>query len=613
MASGSGNKSGKADSKPGFWKRLSLKGSSHGLHHTPSGTADIPRSASGPIGGGAIISDYSTSGHSGGSEKTPRPSFHEFDESSADAWGGDDIDDPLQSVEYHRRSSMSMDVGGKKLQRPASRSNSKSNGGSRSTSASPDHPGKARKAASAGQTDGRPRATTQPTSVQGAASSDGGGPADAGATSRTKSNDSNRRRRSGSAPMSPTEFGGASPKKGGSGADKGKGKGPRSERVSKSPDPIHHTVKRPPSVDLDSRAREAARLAKFTQLLTSPNLDLDALRKLSWPGVPPEVRPDTWRLLSGYLPANIDRRETTLERKRAEYRGFIEQYYNTAQKEEKLVHQIHIDVLRTNPNMADFHNDATHQLFERVLYIWAIRHPGSGYVQGINELVTPFVTVFLSPFLRAQRRKGVSTCARDAGSGAEGEGEADDHDTPSTATSDVDVDSVCDASRVDADTRDMVEADSYWCLTKLLDGIQDNYVAGQPGIQKRILSLKDLVSRVDKDLHTHLADNTIEYIQFSFRWFNCLLMRELPLRCTIRLWDTYHAEPEGFATFHLYVCAAFLTTFSKTLRGEPDFQGLIMALQKLPTEEWTGKEIEMLAAEAYRLKFMFHDARNHLQ
>lgn len=38
-------------------------------------------------------------------------------------------------------------------------------------------------------------------------------------------------------------------------------------------------------------------------------------------------------------------------------------------------------------------------MFERMLYIWAIRHPGSGYVQGINDLVTPFFVVFLSEFI----------------------------------------------------------------------------------------------------------------------------------------------------------------------------------------------------------------------
>lgn len=39
------------------------------------------------------------------------------------------------------------------------------------------------------------------------------------------------------------------------------------------------------------------------------------------------------------------------------------------------------------------------QVFERILFTWAIRHPASGYVQGINDLVTPFFVVFLSEFV----------------------------------------------------------------------------------------------------------------------------------------------------------------------------------------------------------------------
>lgn len=38
-------------------------------------------------------------------------------------------------------------------------------------------------------------------------------------------------------------------------------------------------------------------------------------------------------------------------------------------------------------------------MFERILFIWAIRHPASGYVQGINDLVTPFFIVFLQECL----------------------------------------------------------------------------------------------------------------------------------------------------------------------------------------------------------------------
>jgi hypothetical protein len=28
-------------------------------------------------------------------------------------------------------------------------------------------------------------------------------------------------------------------------------------------------------------------------------------------------------------------------------------------------------------------------------------------------------------------------------------------------------------------------------------------------------------------------------MQFAFRWMNCLLMREMSVTCTIRMWDTY--------------------------------------------------------------------------
>ena len=106
-------------------------------------------------------------------------------------------------------------------------------------------------------------------------------------------------------------------------------------------------------------------------------------------------------------------------------------------------------------------------------------------------------------------------------------------------------------------------------MTKLLERIQENYVFSQPGIQKKIQSLEDLIKRIDSkilifmilfqkkkkfkffkipkitntdNLYQHLKKNNIEFIQFAFRWMNNLLMREIPLSCTIRLWDTYHVK-----------------------------------------------------------------------
>ena len=44
-------------------------------------------------------------------------------------------------------------------------------------------------------------------------------------------------------------------------------------------------------------------------------------------------------------------------------------------------------------------HSASLQALQRVLYMWAIRHPASGYVQGINDLVTPIIVVFLTALL----------------------------------------------------------------------------------------------------------------------------------------------------------------------------------------------------------------------
>eukprot|EP00062_Callorhinchus_milii_P006794 gi/632947702/ref/XP_007889182.1/ PREDICTED: TBC1 domain family member 22A isoform X2 [Callorhinchus milii] len=321
--------------------------------------------------------------------------------------------------------------------------------------------------------------------------------------------------------------------------------------------------------------REMSRLEKFRYLLAEPNTDLEDLRKCSWSGIPKPVRPITWKLLSGYLPANVERRLCTLQRKREEYFAFIEQYYDSRNDEhhQDTYRQIAIDIPRMTPESLIL-QPKVREIFERILFIWAIRHPASGYVQGINDLVTPFFVVFIFEYI---------------------EGEVEHFDV----------------SSLPEEVLRNIEADSFWCMSKLLDGIQDNYTFAQPGIQRKVKALQELVSRIDVQVHKHLHQYEVEYLQFAFRWMNNLLMRELPLRCTIRLWDTYQSEPEGFSHFHLYVCAAFLVQWRKEILEEKDFQGLMILLQNLPTMHWGNEEISVLLAEAYRLKYAFADAPNH--
>jgi hypothetical protein len=110
-----------------------------------------------------------------------------------------------------------------------------------------------------------------------------------------------------------------------------------------------------------------------------------------------------WKLLLGYVPTNAARRALSLERKRAEYQAAVVQHYEidddsrTIQEQETL-RQVLVDVPRTAPDVNLFRNERVRRVLARLLYIWAIRHPASSYVQGINDLVTPLLAVFLNDY-----------------------------------------------------------------------------------------------------------------------------------------------------------------------------------------------------------------------
>ena len=238
----------------------------------------------------------------------------------------------------------------------------------------------------------------------------------------------------------------------------------------------------------------------------------------------------TWQLLLGYLPTNSERRVAVLERKRKEYLDGVKQAFGgvpgkqsgmnsdigqSRGLDEAVWHQISIDVPRTNPHLKLYGYEATQRSLERILYVWAIRHPASGYVQGINDLVTPFWQVFLGTYMTNR-----------------------------------DIEEGMDPGQLPKPVLDAVEADSYWCLTKLLDGIQDNYIHAQPGIHRQVNALRDLTIRIDAGLAKHLEQEGVEFMQFSFRWVNCLLMREISIKNTIRMWDTYLVS----TMFHYFSC-----------------------------------------------------------
>merc|ERR1712070_292025 len=102
-------------------------------------------------------------------------------------------------------------------------------------------------------------------------------------------------------------------------------------------------------------------------------------------------------------------------------------------------------------------------------------------------------------------------------------------------------------------------------------------------------------------------------------------VREMPIACCIRLWDTFISESAshslpgcgggvgsaGWEALLIYFCACFTAYFSSRLQGL-DFEAITMLLQKLPTDSFTEADVELLLSEAYVLKSLFEQAPRHL-
>ncbi|ORM41438.1 GTPase-activating protein gyp1 [Babesia sp. Xinjiang] len=337
------------------------------------------------------------------------------------------------------------------------------------------------------------------------------------------------------------------------------------------------------ATDLSPIGTSKHRLHRLSRALSAPLVDLALVKQILWLGVPADSplnhRADAWRLVLGYLPVVTSSRNSLLERKRHHYREMCKQHCETdamCDSDQKTLKQIQVDLPRTNQTLRLFKDHRVQKLMERVLYIWSVRNPASGYVQGINDLLVVFVCAFSRPYLKCFQ---------------------------------LDTDAV--DGLTDKDLGE-IEADCFYCLSRVLSQMQDNYTENQPGVYKSMNKLKDLVKRIDGKLYDHFERIGVDILQFPFRWMNCMLIRELPLECAIRLWDTYIAELDnGIVSFHEYVSAVFLSVWSEQLL-QMDYQHCLLFLQRLPTSGWGINEIDAIISKAFVLQSAFQDSPNHL-
>ena len=330
-------------------------------------------------------------------------------------------------------------------------------------------------------------------------------------------------------------------------------------------------------------------IKKIKEICSQDFISIEELRNICWKGIPsddPLIRAECWKILLGLYPLKKELKVSIIIRKKDEYIDMCNLYSNALsnpdevmnEEELKIYRQIQKDNPRTMPESSLFQHEKIQFMLTRVLYIWSLRHPASGYVQGFNDLCIPFFIVY---FLEKFPEKNVDTILK-----------LNENEF----------------KKLSEETLTEIETTIYFSLTKLLDRIQTNYTINQPGITLMIKKMELIIEKVDPKLYDYLKKFEIDYVQFCFRWMNCFLIREFPVKLILRLWDAYFSEEKGFSEFHLYVCACLLLTFSEKLKAMTEFQELIVFLQNLPTSNWRIEDMDMLLAKSYSIKMLYSNS-----
>ncbi|KAK7393380.1 hypothetical protein VNO78_21933 [Psophocarpus tetragonolobus] len=145
----------------------------------------------------------------------------------------------------------------------------------------------------------------------------------------------------------------------------------------------------------------------------------------------------------------------------------------------QLLHQIGLDVHRTDRALVFYETEANQAKLFDVLAVYAWLDNDIGYVQGMNDICSPLIMLVEN------------------------------------------------------------EADCYWCFERAMRRMRENFrtSASSMGVQSQLSTLSQIMKIVDPKLHHHLEDlDGGEYL-FAFRMLMVLFRREFSFADTLYLWE----------------------------------------------------------------------------
>ena len=287
--------------------------------------------------------------------------------------------------------------------------------------------------------------------------------------------------------------------------------------------------------------------------------DQKKLYEICEPGLPddlPILRAYIWKIILGYLPLDISEWDSTLAKKREEYKIYKKFIKEKLKKElekkeytsKDILEQIIKDVYRTNTQFSfffqptdknknfnkeeilniynkrknwdfsnieevykydNFENETHTDVLKRILFTYSSILQDVSYHQGMNEILAPIYYTFSYDKLYLE------------------ENEED------------------------------IEADSFWSFYFLLNGIKNNFEENQEGLFYKSEILNECLKIVDEDVYNKLLEKNIKCEFFCLRWFVVLFGQDFDMGDVIRIWDfVFSNENKNYLLF--YVCLAVI-------------------------------------------------------
>ncbi|KOM35166.1 hypothetical protein LR48_Vigan02g131600 [Vigna angularis] len=240
------------------------------------------------------------------------------------------------------------------------------------------------------------------------------------------------------------------------------------------------------------------------------------LRRIQRGGVHPSIKGEVWEFLLGCYDPNstLEERNELKQRRRGQYDMWkaecqrmvpvigsgkfittplidddgqiIDPSLGTVQTSDKkvlqwlqLLHQIGLDVVRTDRALVFYESEVNQAKLWDVLSVYAWLDNDIGYVQGMNDICSPIIILIEN------------------------------------------------------------EADCYWCFDRAMRRMRENFrcSASSMGVQSQLATLSQIIKTVDPKLHHHLEDlDGGEYL-FAFRMLMVLFRREFSFADTLYLWE----------------------------------------------------------------------------